>query len=317
MSTTQQYTTTTGQTVDLPPHEEYYKRLVTRNAGVVPPDEQRRIREARILVAGCGSIGGSVIEPLIRFGAEHLTLAEPDGYDFHNMNRQSVRLQDVGVNRAAAFQTRLKDVNPYATIEVEPHGITDDNVVSLVKNSDLILDGVDVTNKPPLYAKYALHHQAKELKVPVISGYDIAGLQLLLVYDYRNPAMPVLNGKLRREELDGLEPMTFLHRIVPTWLLPYEIIEILHHQFRNPGAGFPQVVYTANLFGAMAMRAGADILMSRPVKHLVHFDVHDVMRPLPQRLALHVKRVVGLIKLYVDFKKRFAEESAKTQQPAG
>lgn len=317
MNTPQEYTTTTGQKVTLPPHDEFYKRMVMRNAGVVSPEEQQRVRAARILVAGCGSIGGSVIEPLIRFGAEHLTLAEPDGYDYHNMNRQNVRLQEVGVNKAAAFQARLKDVNPFATIDVEPRGITDDNVVALVQNSDLILDGVDVTNKPPLYAKFALHETAKDLKVPIISGYDIAGLQLLLVYDYRNPAMPVLNGKLRREELDALEPMTFLHRIVPTWLLPYEIIDILHHQFRNPGAGFPQVVYTANLFGAMAMRAGIDVLMSRPVKHLIHFDVHDAMRPLPHRVALHARRVVGLIKLYADFKKRFSNEKAKTQQPAG
>jgi hypothetical protein len=35
-------------------------------------EDQDRVRKATFLVAGCGSVGGAVIEPLIRFGAEHL-----------------------------------------------------------------------------------------------------------------------------------------------------------------------------------------------------------------------------------------------------
>ncbi|HEX9540144.1 MAG TPA: hypothetical protein VGA04_18440 [Streptosporangiaceae bacterium] len=41
--------------------------------------EQQMLRRAGILVAGCGSIGGAVVEPLVRMGAERLVLGEPDG----------------------------------------------------------------------------------------------------------------------------------------------------------------------------------------------------------------------------------------------
>ena len=109
-------TGTLGDGRPIPPHDEFYKELTTRNTPLVTPEEQEQIRTATILVAGCGSVGGAAIEPLIRLGCEHLILAEPDGYDVANMNRQSCRLQDVGRNKAAVFAERMREINPYATV---------------------------------------------------------------------------------------------------------------------------------------------------------------------------------------------------------
>src|SRR6266849_4749918 len=160
------HTLSNGQQIELPPHSVFYAKMITRNRGLIAEDDQDRLRHATILVAGCGSTGGAVIEPLVRFGAEHLLLAEPDGYDLHNLNRQSARLQDIGRNKAEVFQERMHDINPYAQIEVDTHGITGDNVVRLVENASLIIDAVDVTTRAPLRAKYALHKQAKHFKLP-------------------------------------------------------------------------------------------------------------------------------------------------------
>src|SRR5688500_15367565 len=186
----------------VPPHDEFYAELTTRNAGLITDDEQHRLRKATILIAGCGSIGGAAVEPLIRLGCEHLILAEPDGYDIANMNRQAARLQDVGRNKAAVFAERMRDINPYATVEVHDHGITEENVEDVVTRADLILDGVDVTTKPPLRAKVDLHRHARERKKVVVSGYDIAGLQMLLVYDYGDPGTELMGGKVKLEEVE-------------------------------------------------------------------------------------------------------------------
>jgi tRNA A37 threonylcarbamoyladenosine dehydratase len=58
--------------------QEFYASFTARNRGLVSDDEQQMLRRAVILVAGCGSIGGAVVEPLVRLGAECLVLAEPD-----------------------------------------------------------------------------------------------------------------------------------------------------------------------------------------------------------------------------------------------
>ena len=293
-------TTTTqvlGDGTPLPPHDEFYRELTTRNTPLVTPEEQERIRTATILVAGCGSIGGAAIEPLIRLGCENLILAEPDGYDIANMNRQAVRLQDVGRNKAVVFAERMREINPYATVEVHEHGITAENVDDVTSRADVILDGVDVTTKPPLRHKVHLHEHAREQAKVVVSGYDIAGVQMLLIYDYRDPSVELMGGKVKSEEVERLEPFEFLARVIPFTVIPIEIIPELERQVRGEGGGFPQLVYTANLFGVLAVRATIDILAGRPVRKRVVIDVNAALRPRSQRPGIETRRVRSLLKL--------------------
>jgi len=298
------HTLPNGQQVSLPPHDEFYAQFVTRNEGLVSKEAQERLRSASFLIAGCGSIGGAVIEPLIRLGAEQFALAEPGDYDLHNMNRQSVRLQDIGRNKAAVFQERMREINPYASIAVDTRGIVDENVEPLVRDATLIIDGVDVTTKPPLRMKYALHQRAKQYRVPVISGYDIAGLQLLLIYDYREAASTVLNNRVRADEIDQMEPMEFLQRIIPMAAISYEIISELRRQLRGEREGFPQIVYTANLFGVLALPATLNLLTGSPVRRRVIVDVPTLLRPKSTRLRLMFARLAGLYRLNNEFRRR-------------
>lgn len=281
----------------LPSHDEFYRELTTRNTPLVTPEEQERIRTATILVAGCGSIGGAAIEPLIRLGCENLILAEPDGYDIANMNRQAVRLQDVGRNKAVVFAERMREINPYATVEVHEHGITEENVDDVTSRADVILDGVDVTTKPPLRHKVHLHEHAREQAKVVVSGYDIAGVQMLLIYDYRDPSVELMGGKVKSEEVERLEPFEFLARVIPFTVIPIEIIPELERQVRGEGGGFPQLVYTANLFGVLAVRATIDILAGRPVRKRVVIDVDAALRPRSQRPGIEASRIRSLLRL--------------------
>ena len=289
-------TGTLGDGRPVPPHDEFYKELTTRNGPLVTPEEQERIRTATILVAGCGSVGGAAIEPLIRLGCEHLILAEPDGYDVANMNRQSCRLQDVGKNKAAVFAERMKEINPWATCEVHDHGITEDNVKDVTSRADLILDGVDVTTKPPLRHKVHLHRHAREQRKTVVSGYDIAGVQMLLIYEY-GAGEELLAGKVKLDEVEQLEPFEFLARVIPFTVIPIEIIPELERQVRGEGGGFPQLVYTANLFGVLAVRAAMDILAGRPTRKRIVVDANAALRPASQRPGIEARRLRSLLRL--------------------
>jgi molybdopterin/thiamine biosynthesis adenylyltransferase len=289
--------TTLGDGRPLPDHDAFYTELTTRNTPLITPEEQERLRTATILIAGCGSIGGAAVEPLIRLGCENLILAEPDGYDVANMNRQAVRLQDVGRNKAAVFADRMREINPYATVEVHEHGITTDNVDDVTTRADLILDGVDVTTKPPLRAKVELHRHARDKKKVVVSGYDIAGVQMLLIYDYRDPGTELMAGKVKLDEVEKLEPFEFLARVIPFTVIPIEIIPELERQVRGEGGGFPQLVYTANLFGVLAVRATIDILAGRPVRKRVVIDADEMLRPKSQKLGNEVRRYRSLLRL--------------------
>jgi hypothetical protein len=289
-------------TFQVPAHDEYYAEMTIRNQGLVPDEEQGQLRRAWILVAGCGSVGGAVIEPLVRMGAEHLMLAEPDGYDIHNMNRQAVRIQDIGRNKAEVFKERMLEINPYAELVVHPHGITADNVVEVVQKADVIVDAVDVTTRPPLLAKFQLHENAKRRRKPVVAGYDVAGLQMLIIYDYRNPGVRILHGRVTADQVAQMLPMEFLSRVVPISAIPYEIIPELRRQLRGERSGFPQIVYTSHLFGVLALRAIVDILAGRPVRKRIIVDVNDLMRPPATRLRTALARLAGLYHLNNEFR---------------
>ncbi len=307
------FTLSNGSQIALPPHDEFYAQITVRNRGLIDADDQSRLRTANILIAGCGSVGGAAVEPLVRMGAESLTLAEPDGYDLHNINRQSVRLQDIGRNKAEVFQEHIRDINPYASIVVEPHGITPQNVERVVQQAAVILDAVDVTTRPPLRAKFLLHKAARQYRKPVIAGYDIAGLQMMLVYDYRNPTAQVMNGRIQEHEIESIQPFDFLYRVIISWPvppLPLEIIPVLRSQIRGESSGFPQVVYTCHLFGVLATRAVLDILAGRPVRPKTMVDVNDVLRPVGERARVFVARVRGLLQLNDEFRRSRAKGSS-------
>jgi molybdopterin/thiamine biosynthesis adenylyltransferase len=287
----------------LPPHDEFYAALIDRNRPLISDDEQRRLQRSLIIVAGCGSVGGAAVEPLVRLGAENLVLAEPDDYDMHNMNRQSVRLQDLGRNKAVVFQERMRDINPFARIEVETDGITDANVRDIVSRAAVVIDAVDVTTKKPLAVKFALHEQAKRFRVPVVAGYDVAGVQALLTYDYRDDGVQVLDGKVTAEQVEDLEPARFLAEVVPLRAVPLEIIPVFEELRRRERTTFPQLVYSAQLFGVLATRAVVELVAGRKVRRCVVIDVHDILRPLPVRAAVQRDRIRALIRLLRDVRR--------------
>jgi hypothetical protein len=165
---------------------------------------------------------------------------------------------------------------------------------------------VDVTTKPPLRAKFLLHKAAQKYRKPIIAGYDIAGLQMMLFYDYRNPTVQVMNGRVHEHEIESFQPFDFLYRVIISWPvppLPLEIIPVLRSQIRGESSGFPQVVYTCHLFGVLATRAVLDVLAGRPVRSKTLVDVDDILRPAGARARVFMRRVRGLLQLNGEFRR--------------
>jgi tRNA threonylcarbamoyladenosine dehydratase len=277
--------------------DDFYARFTARNRGLVQDEEQQRLRRTTILVAGCGSIGGAVVEPLVRLGAEHLLLAEPDVYELHNLNRQQARLADVGRNKAEVLAERVRQINPHVDVRVDPRGVTADNTADLVAAAGLVFDGVDVTTSTALACKYALHVAAQRQAVPVVCGYDIAGTQLVLVYDYRDRSLPVLGGRLTGRATSDLDPLRFLARVVPLRAVPVEMFAELRRQLRGQSSAFPQLVYSAQLFGVLACRVALDLFAGRPVRHRIVIDVHTATRRGRQRWRMRLARLVELARI--------------------
>ena len=59
-----------------------------RNREMLAVEEQLRLSRSRVVVLGCGGLGGYILEELARLGVGHLVAVDPDVFEEHNCNRQ-------------------------------------------------------------------------------------------------------------------------------------------------------------------------------------------------------------------------------------
>ncbi|QKE61966.1 ThiF family adenylyltransferase [Aquipseudomonas campi] len=263
----------------LPPldHDQFYRELTLRNAGFISTDEQCGLREAVILIAGCGSTGGSVIELLVRSGAEHLILADNGSYELNNANRQNMVISDIGRTKVEVFAERVRQINPYIKLELHGHGVTPDNVEAMVAQADVVVDAIDVTGRSGLEMKYLLHRVCQRQYKPVVCGYDMAAAQYIPVFDYRNPDLAVLDNQLSAEQVATLDPMQACSFLIPVECVPLEMYAELDRHLAGKDYT-SQLGVAAHLFGTLATALIIDLLNGRAVRDAIYVDVWELIR---------------------------------------
>jgi tRNA threonylcarbamoyladenosine dehydratase len=278
------------------PETARYREMTRRNQPSLSPREQAALREVRILVAGCGSIGGAPVVPLVRMGAERFVLCEPGDYELNNLNRQAADVADIGRNKAQVQADRARAINPEAEVLVEPAGVTEDNVDWLVGTTDVVIDGVDVTEQAGIAAKRALHEEAWRQRRLVISGLDLGGTQIVYAFDYRDGRTRPLSGRLDGAP-DGIGALEFLSRLVNPLDVPRELLGYTEAMIRGQVGSPPQLAPTADQFGVLAAWMVLDFAAGRPVRRRVKVAIPDLVMPRRRRVANETARLVELARV--------------------
>jgi hypothetical protein len=281
-------------------HKNFYTELTLRNHGFISALTQQSIQQSHILIAGCGSTGGSAIELLIRSGAENLTFVDNGTYELNNANRQNMTTDDIGKLKADVHKSRALSINPFCTIDVHNNGINGDNVDELVRRSAVIVDGVDVTTQSGLLAKYLLHVKAQEFRIPVISGYDMSTAQYISVHDYRKADEPLMLGRLQLQDITGMDPLLACAKLIPAHCLPADILDELERHEQEGKDFVSQLGIAANLFGLLSVTLLIDILSGIDVKQEIYVDARELVRPADseqQKLALQQRQQEFLSRL--------------------
>ena len=148
---------------------------------------QRRLREARVLIAGCGALGTNSAEILTRAGVGRILLVDFDRVERSNLQRQVLmREEDVGQPKAQAVAKTLKGINSDIEVSYENIRITPTNVERLISDVDLVMDGFD--NLP---SRYLLNDACVKNQIPWIFA-TVAG-----TFGMTMPIIPVQGPCLR------------------------------------------------------------------------------------------------------------------------
>jgi molybdopterin/thiamine biosynthesis adenylyltransferase len=121
-----------------------YEDLCQRNLGIFDRREQERIRDARVVIIGCGGIGGVMALVLARSGLGHFVLMEPEVYEPSNMNRQIACFTDtLGINKAACIKENILRINPQAEVTVHERALVPTEIGEIIKLGDVIAPVMD------------------------------------------------------------------------------------------------------------------------------------------------------------------------------
>ncbi|MBQ6059715.1 MAG: HesA/MoeB/ThiF family protein [Clostridia bacterium] len=115
-----------------------------RNIPSVSPEEQATLSRKRVLVTGCGGLGGFLIEYLARMGVGELTVADGDVFEASNLNRQLLSAPEtLGKGKAATAAARVRRINPQVKVVPVEAFFGKDNADLLTEGQDLALDALD------------------------------------------------------------------------------------------------------------------------------------------------------------------------------
>ena len=105
---------------------------------------QLRLLKAKVAIVGCGGLGGSIFEMLIRLGVGHLLVIDPDFFVESNLNRQLLATPgNLGCYKVEVAQERGKIVNPVVHVETLNQVFQSTEGRRRIAGCDLVFDALD------------------------------------------------------------------------------------------------------------------------------------------------------------------------------
>lgn len=132
-------------------------------------DKFEKLQKAKILVCGCGGVGGACIEALYRSGAVNLSIIDSDIFEITNQNRQLLS-ENLGQKKVLAFSAKFSGITPIDAL------ICDEFLTKFdLSKFDIVIDAIDDLNaKIALITKICEINKRKFPKIYFISSMGAA-----------------------------------------------------------------------------------------------------------------------------------------------
>ncbi|WP_286928876.1 MULTISPECIES: ThiF family adenylyltransferase [Aeromicrobium] len=117
-----------------------------------------------VAILGCGSVGSTIAELLVRAGVEAFTLVDPDEVSAANLSRGAYAYADVGRAKVDALASRLSAIAPHAVITLHAAALAED-AADLLGEVDL---AIMVTDDPAAEAWHS--HVLYDAGIPYVSA---------------------------------------------------------------------------------------------------------------------------------------------------
>lgn len=114
---------------------------------------QEKLFGSRVVIVGCGGLGGAAAVHMAASGIGHLHLIDYDMIDLSNLHRQVYYQRDqVGKSKARTLASYIERISPFIKVSFEEKAITKQNIEDQLKGFTYVVDCTD-----SLATKYLLN----------------------------------------------------------------------------------------------------------------------------------------------------------------
>src|SRR5579871_1593763 len=241
---------------------EFVELRTDRNRYKITADEQRRLREKTIAVAGLSVGQSSAVTLALEGVGGRFRLADFDALSLSNLNRLRASVHDLGINKARLAARELYEIDPWLDVTLYEAGVTDGNLDPFLDGADLLVEECD-----DLFMKVRLRERARARRIPVVMETSDRGMLDVERFD-REPDRALFHGalgELDAESLRGLptkEKVPYVLRILGERTLSPEIAASLA-EVKQTLSTWPQLGSAVTLGGALVADGARRILLDR------------------------------------------------------
>lgn len=136
----------------------------------------KNLLNKRVLIVGCGSVGGDVADKLARGGVGNLTLIDPEILTLDNLYRHILPVQLINFSKTSALALQLRSSYPWLKVIDFVMGLKDIKSKKALEQFDLIIIAI---GSPTLERQFQDWMVSNNVNTPVINtwleGYGIGG----------------------------------------------------------------------------------------------------------------------------------------------
>jgi len=173
--------------------ERYGRQIMIRGFG---EKGQRKLKEAKVLVAGAGGLGCPASLYLAAAGVGNLIIVDDDKVELSNLNRQILHWSnDVGRDKSFSAAEKLKLLNPEIRVVARSEAVARENSSKLVRGCSAVVDGMDNWS-----TRYILNEACVKERIPFVHAgiYGLYG-QITTIMPGEGPCLQCIIPKTPSE----------------------------------------------------------------------------------------------------------------------
>lgn len=143
--------------------ERHSRHLLTKEIGITG---QAKLAGSSVFIVGAGGLGSAASLYLAAAGIGKIGIIDSDRVEISNLQRQVLhRVNDIGALKTESARETIRQLNPDCRIEIFSERLTVENIHSVIRGYDIVLDGSDNFTTRFLVADYCWFE-----KLPLVSA---------------------------------------------------------------------------------------------------------------------------------------------------